>query len=86
MSICANMISSWVRKVLGVAKGHMSPSSLQGIAVSTSFAAGVSLVFILQAGDWARVPMPVRHYFYTYITFTDQHQDSIQHTVLGFSE
>ena len=27
---CAKTISSWVRKVLGVAKAHMSPSSLGG--------------------------------------------------------
>ena len=38
----------------------MSLGSLQGAA---ALAAGVSLVSILQAGDWARVSTPPRHYF-----------------------
>ena len=50
--VCAKTISSWVWKVLGIAKAHMSPGSLQGVAVSAALAAGVSLVTILQAGDW----------------------------------
>ena len=40
---------------------------------------------IMQAGDWARASVPARCYFSTYITTTDQHQDSVQHAVLGFS-
>ena len=31
---------------------------LQGVAASTELVASVSLVSILQAGDWARVSMP----------------------------
>ena len=42
--VCAKTISSWVRKVLGVAKAHMSLGSLWGIAASAALAAGVSLV------------------------------------------
>ena len=84
--VCAKTISSWVRKVLGVAKAHMSLGSLQGVAASAALAAGVSLVTILQAGDWTRVSTPARHYFSTYITTTDQHQDSVQHAMLGLSE
>ena len=34
-----------------------------GTAASVALAAGVSLVTILQAGDWAKVSMPARHYF-----------------------
>ena len=34
-----------------------------GAAVSASFVAGYSLMSILQAGDWARFPTPVRHHF-----------------------
>ena len=34
-----------------------------GTAASAALAAGVSLVSNLQAGDWARVSMPARHYF-----------------------
>ena len=83
--VCAKTISSWVRKVLGVAKAHMSLGSLQGVAASTALAAGVSLVTILQAGDWTRVSMPARHYFSTYITTMDR-QDSVQHAKLGLSE
>ena len=55
--------SSWVWKVLSVAKAHMSPGSVLAAADSAAFAAGVSLAFILQAGDWARVSTPARHYF-----------------------
>ena len=57
-----------------------------GLAVSAALAAGVSLVTILQAGDWTRVSTPARHYFSTYITTTDRHQDSVQCAVLGLSE
>ena len=57
-----------------------------GIAASAALAAGVSLASILQAGDWARVSTLARHYFSTYITTTDWHQDPVQHAVLGLSE
>ena len=50
--VYAKTISSWVRKVLCVAKAHMSLGSLWGVA---ALAAGVSLVSILQAGDGPRV-------------------------------
>ena len=84
--VCAKTISSWVRKVLSVAKAHMSLESLSGVAASEALAAGVSLVTILQAGDWTRVSTPARQYFSTYITTMDWHQDSVQHPVLGLSE
>ena len=64
----------------------MSLGSLQGVAASAALAAGVSLVTILQAGDWTRVSMPARNYFSTYINMTDWHQDSVQCAVLGLSE
>ena len=57
-----------------------------GAAASAALGAGVFLVSILQAGDWAQVSTPARHYFSPYITTTDQHQDSVQHAVLGLSE
>ena len=75
--VCAKTISSWVRKVLCVVKALMSLGSLQGVAASAALAAGVFLVSILQAGDWARVSTPARHYFSTYITTMDWHQDSV---------
>ena len=53
--VCAKTISSWVQKVLSVAKAHMSPGSLEGVAASAALAAGVSVVTILQVGDWTRV-------------------------------
>ena len=71
-SACATTISSWVRKVLCVAKAHMSPGSLWGLQTSSALVAGVLLVSILQAGDWARVSTLPRHYFSPYITTTDQ--------------
>ena len=83
---CAKTISSWVRKVLCVAKAHMSPGSLWGIASSAALAASVSMVTILQVGDWARVSTPARHYFSTYITTMDWHEDSVQCAMLGLSE
>ena len=46
----------------------MSQSTVQGTVAS-----GVSLVSILQAGDWARVSTPARHFLSTYITTVDQH-------------
>ena len=84
--VCTKTISSWVRKVLCVAKAHMFPGSFWGAAASAALVAGVSLVSILQAGDWARVSTLARHYFSPYITAVDWHQDSVQHAVLGLSE
>ena len=81
--VCAKTISSWVQKVLSVAMALMSMGSLQGVAASAALVAGVSLVTILQAGDWTRVLMPARHYFSTYITTKDWHQDSVQHAAAG---
>ena len=65
---------------------HMSPGTLQGTAASVVLAAGISLLVILQADDLTRVSAPARHYFLTYFTTTDQHQDSIQHGVLDLNE
>ena len=84
--VCAKTISSWVRKVLCVAKAHMSLGSLWGVAASAALAAGVFLVIILQAGYWARVSTPARHYLSTYITIVVRHHDSVQHALLGLSE
>ena len=84
--VCAKTISSWIRKVLCVAKVHLSPGSLWQAA---ALAAGVSLVSILQAGDWARVSTPARHYFSLYITtllLQILHLDSVQHAVPGLNE
>ena len=64
----------------------MSLGSLWGVAASAALAAGVSLVTILQVGDWARVCTPARYYFSTYITTMDWYQDSVQYAVLGLSE
>ena len=64
----------------------MSMGFLWGAAVSTTLAAGVSLVSILQVDDWARVSTLARHYFSTYITTTAWYQDSGQCAVLGLSE
>ena len=84
--VCAKTISAWVWKVLSVAKAHMSLGSLQGAAAFAALVAGVSLVSILQAGDWASVSTLARHYISPYITTTDWHQDSIWCAMLGLSE
>ena len=41
----------------------MSPGFLHGAPASAALVAGVSLVSILQAGDWARVSTLASHYF-----------------------
>ena len=63
--VCVKTVSSWVRKVLCVAKVHMSLGFLWGTAASVALAAGVSLVSNMQAGGWTRVSTPARHYFST---------------------
>ena len=78
MPVCDKMISSWVRKVLHIAKAHA--------VVLAAFVAGVFLLFILQAGDWARDYSPARHYFSTDISNTDWHEDSVQQAFLGLCE
>ena len=85
MPVCAKTISSWVRKVLCVAKAPVSRFSLEA-AASAALVAGVSLVSILQAGHQARVSTLARHYFYPYITTMDWHQDSVQHAILGLGK
>ena len=57
-----------------------------GTAASVALVAGVSMVSILQAGDWVRVSTLARCYVSPYITTMDQHQDSVQHAALGLSE
>ena len=52
--VCAKTISSWVRKVLCVAKAHVSRLPLGGCSCSS----WCFLVSILQAGDWAQVSTP----------------------------
>ena len=46
----------------------MSLDTLQGAAASAALVAGVSLVSILQQGDWARVSTPARHYCFQHIS------------------
>ena len=57
-----------------------------GAAASAALVAGVSLVSILQEGDWVRVSTPARHYFSLNVTTMDWYQDSVQCAVLGLSE
>ena len=65
----------------------MSPGSLLGAAPSAALVAGVSLVSILQTGDWTGVFFTLaRPYFSPYITTVDQHQNSVVHVMLGLSE
>ena len=57
-----------------------------GGATSAVLVAGVSLLSILQAGDWARVSTPGRHDFSFYIPTMDWHQDPVQCILLSLSE
>ena len=67
-------------------KAPMSLGTLHGAAVSAALAASVSLEFILQSGDWARVSTPARHDFSSYTSTMYWGQDSIQWAVLGLNE
>ena len=51
----------------------MVPGILHGAVTFAVFVADVSLVYILQTGDWAGVFMPAGHCFSTYITTTAWH-------------
>ena len=73
MPVCSKMISSWTGTVLSIVKGHVSPAIIQGAVLVVVFVAGVSLVSMLQAGDWFRVSTPPRYCFSTHVTATDQH-------------
>ena len=64
----------------------MSPDTLHGAALLAALVGAVSLVSILQAGDWARVSILGRHYFSNCITTMDWHDDSIEQAVIGLSE
>ena len=64
-SACAKMISSWIRKVLSIAKEHVSPVAVWGVATSLALVAGVSLVSKLQVGDCAMVSTPANKNFST---------------------
>ena len=66
-----------------IAMAHVSPGLLQGAVVLT---AKVFSACILQVGDWTSAFTPASHYFSTYITTTDMHQDSVQLAVLGLNE
>ena len=65
---------------------HICLWALLGVAASAALVAGLSLVTILQVGDWTRVSTPARYYFSTYITTMDWHQDTVLHAVLGLSQ
>ena len=79
-----HMISSWVRHVLSIAKGHMFLCTVHVALVSAALVNGVSLMSILQTGDWARASTLGRHCFSTYISTVDWHQDTFQCAVSGF--
>ena len=49
----------------------MSLGAFQGVVPHAALAAGVSVVSILKADDWARVSTLTKHYVPTYITTTD---------------
>ena len=57
--------------------------AFQGAA---ALAAGVSLAYILQEGNWTGVSTPDRHYISMYFTTRDWHKDSLQHSALDLSE
>ena len=64
----------------------MTLGILWGAVVSMPLVVGVSLVSILQAADWTRVPAAASHYFSTCISTTNSLQDLSQHAVMGLSK
>ena len=84
-AIYAKTISSWVRNILCIAKAHTSLGSLRCHSI---YSLG-SWCFpgVHPEGRWlGQSSTPARHYFYTYITTTNWHKDSVQHAVLGLHE
>ena len=61
--MCDKPFSTWVRKVLCVAKAHMILGMFWGFIASAVLAAGISEVSILQDGDLARVSTTATHIF-----------------------
>ena len=76
--VCAKAISSWVRKVLCIAKAHFS---VYGFCLECCIFPGVHLAAV----DWTEFLHQLDN-LSTFITTTDQHQDSVQCAVLGLSE
>ena len=64
MPLCANKISSWVRKVFSMAMTCMSLGTMQGASASAALVAGVPMVSTLPAGDQARVSSLARNCCY----------------------
>ena len=54
-----------------LAKAHMSLGTHSDAAVSAPLVAVVSLVSILQAGDWSRVSSLARHHFSVHLATTE---------------
>ena len=71
---------------LRIAKAHMSPVAFWCTVAFVVLTADIPLVSILRTGDWTKVSTSARHYFSTYITTMDWHQDLFQFTVLGLRE
>ena len=63
LTVCAKMISSWVRKVLSISRTQRSMGTFLGVLACVALATGIYLVSILQVGDWARVPTLAKQYF-----------------------
>ena len=80
------MISSLVNEVLSIAEAYMSLGTSCSAEGSVALAAGLSLVFILQAGDLARVSIQARQFLSTYVTTTDCNPDSVKYAVFGLNE
>ena len=49
LSVCAKMISSWARKILLIAKVHMSADTAQNAVASGALRSGVSLFIMGQS-------------------------------------
>ena len=75
MSVCTKTISSWVRRVLSIAKSHLSLNTVWDASVSVALMAGIYLILILQKGDLARDFTSARYSFSKCIT--NWHQDFV---------
>ena len=51
MSVCAKIISSWVRKVISIVKSHISLGTVRAAVTSAALVTGVSPMSILQVGN-----------------------------------
>lgn len=81
-AVSTRTIRAWLAEVIKLAGANFSPGSTRNLAVSTAYASGVSMKVILDAGNWASVDTPCKHYFSSIVSQSSSDQDALQRAVL----